>query len=271
MLTELHLLHAFLVLAFALGPLLNRWFFLRPDRAYRILHPVAFALTTAALLLDIPWLTGAWPAYCVYGLGLFLKQHFLEERRALSLSVFAQTVPLLFSVVAAGWLFGGANDLRLLGYGRHFSYYAALHSNFLGWLLIGCIAALQRHEPRRSAYLACVGVCFVSFALIAYGIDGVPYIKVAGVAGLTLALSVAYGLFLSASRGLARALGLVSLLGLVATMTLAWQNEVGALAIKSLLGVRSMVSVHGLLNAALVVPTFFAAVALHLRRRRGPT
>ncbi len=232
-------------------------------RAHIALNVVGLACAAAGLYSPVPVLAVGWLVFCAGQLAWFAWR----DRRALrSLAGLAGAVPLLFSNVSAVWIVGGANDLGILGYGPHFSFYAALHGVVLGWILVGAIAGLaQRDGPDRTLYGAAVMVCFASFLLIAVGIDQLRAIKPVGVIGLSLAIPAAQLVFLrrawSRHRG-AFALGGVSLLGLVFTLTLAWRNELGMAAFPALLEVRGMVSAHGVINAAVVAPSFLLAVIL---------
>lgn len=274
--SELGLLRVLLLLAMAVGPLgTHRFFFAEPSRLRVGAHVGALACAALGLFLDAPILCVAWLLFCAASFALFLRERASRDGAASlrSPEVLAACVPFLFSNVAAVWLVGGANDLRILGYGTAFSYYAALHGNVLGWILIGALAALaQRSGPQRGIYLASVLVCFVSFLSIAFGIDQLRALKPIGVVGLSLALPASQLAFLRRAWPKSRsafALGCVSLAGLVFTMVLAWQNELSMPAFLTIAGIRGMVSVHGTLNALIVAPCFLAAVTLDARPGRA--
>lgn len=135
-------------------------------------------------------------------------------------------------------------------------------------MIVGSIAILLRHDrPHRRLYLASLLCCFVSFLLIAFGIDGLSAIKPIGVLGLSVAIPVAQLAFLRATWRVhpTAFVGAVSFIGLVFTLFLAWQNELGLLTLRGVLGARAMVSVHGLINGVVVAPCFLIAVALEAR------
>jgi hypothetical protein len=143
--SELSLLRVLLLLAMAMGPLgTHRFFFAEPSRLRVGAHLGALACAALGLFLDAPILCVAWLLFCAASFALFLRERAsLDGAASLrSPEVLAACVPFLFSNVAAVWLVGGANDLRILGYGPAFSYYAALHGNVLGWILVGALAAL---------------------------------------------------------------------------------------------------------------------------------
>ncbi|RMG15903.1 MAG: hypothetical protein D6729_11755 [Deltaproteobacteria bacterium] len=230
------------------------------------LHAAALLCAAVGLLWPVPVLCLAWPLFCATIFASFLRE---RGRWVLRPEGLAACVPFAFSLVAATWFARGANDLRILGYGPIFSYCAALHGNVLGWITVGAIAALAQQESAdRKLHLFSVFVCFASFLFVAVGIDQLPPIKPIGVVGLTLALPLAQLAFLRRVRSRHRAafaLGLISFVGLAFTMVLAWRNELGMTAVPAVLQIRGMVSVHGLLNAVLVGPTFLLAVVLDRR------
>ena len=273
--SELDLLRVLLLLAMAVGPLgTHRFFFAEPSRLRVGAHVGALACTALGLLSDVPVLCFAWLLFCVASFAVFLRERAARDGAGSlrSPEVLAACVPFLFSNVAAVWLVGGANDLRILGYDTAFSYYAALHGNVLGWILVGALAALaQRSGPQQRLYLVSVLVCLVSFLAIAFGIDQLRWLKPIGVVGLSLALAAAQLTFVrnvwSKSRS-AFVLGCISLAGLVFTMVLAWQNELSIPVSLGIAGIRGMVSVHGILNAVVVAPSYLAAVTLDVRRGR---
>jgi|GEM_PF-1137040 len=275
--SELGLLRLLLLLAMAMGPLgTHRFFFAEPSRLRVGAHVGALACTALGLLSGAPILCFAWLLFCAASFALFLRERASRDGAASlrSPEMLAACVPFLFSNVAAVWLVGGANDLRILGYGTAFSYYAALHGNVLGWILVGALAALaQRSGPQQRIYLASVLVCLISFLAIAFGIDQLRWLKPIGVVGLSLALAAAQLTFLRSVWSRSRpafALGCISLAGLVFTMVLAWQNELSAPAAISIASIRGMVSVHGTLNAVVAAPCYLAAVTLDVRRRVRP-
>lgn len=268
--TELDVLHGLLLLSMSMGPFATRPAFAAPSPLRTAAHVGALGCAAVGLLAPLPILCVAWLAFTAASFAVFLRT---QARSLLSLRVFVASVPYVFSNIAAVWLVSGANDLRLLGYGAHFSYYAALHGNVLGWILIGTLAALADHDgPQRRLYLAAVLVCLVSFLAIAFGIDQLRALKPIGVIGLSLAIPISQLVFLrgvwSRNRS-AFVLGCVSLAGLAVTMLLAWRNELWLPDLLAIAGVRGMVSVHGVLNTLLVAPSFLLAVALDTRRLRA--
>lgn len=249
-----------LIVAMAIAPRITRPFLSPPYRLHDILHTVAFLLSSIALLTDFSALAFAWPMFCLFVLGLFARRN---VRRPSPLHA-AQAVPIVFGVVGALWMVCGTNDLRLLGYDTAFSYYAALHSAVLGWILVGAMATLAtRTRSFRRVYTVAVFISLGAFFLIAFGIDRFEALKPIGVAGITsmVALTQVLFLFEPGTPRLARGLGAVTLLALVLTLTLAWMNHLGTPLPYAPFGVRAMVSVHGGINGLVVAPATLWALA----------
>lgn len=262
--SELILLRVLLLLSMAVAPLgTHRVLLALPSRGLAAAHVGALGCAAVGLFSPAPMLCVVWLLFCMASFALFLRSRVASWR---SPKVLAACVPFLFSNIAAVWLVGGANDLHILGYGPHYSYYAALHGNVLGWILIGALAILaDRDGPQRSIYVASVLACLVSFVLIALGIDQLHALKAIGVVGLSVALPVSQLVFLASVRRRNRPAficALVSLTGLVFTMVLAWRNELSMPVLPAALGIRGMVSLHGVINALVVAPCFLLAVTL---------
>jgi hypothetical protein len=268
--SELTLLRILLLVSMAIGPFgTHRVLFASPPRRWPVLHVGALACAAVGMFSSASILCGAWLLFCATSFALFLYSRRASLR---SPHVLAACVPFLFSNIAALWVVGGANGLFILGYDVHFSYYAALHGNVLGWILIGAFAILaERDEPRRTVYVVAVFTCFASFLLIAFGIDKLRALKPIGVIGLSVVIPIMQIVFLRvawARNRAAFALGAVSVAGLVFTMILAWQNELALPVSSAIPGVRGMISVHGVLNTLVIAPCFLAAVAMALRADR---
>ena len=95
-------------------------------------------------------------------------------------------------------------------------------------------------------------------------------IKPVGVMGLTVAITLCQLLFLLSVRKTSRiafALALLSFLGFAFTIVMAWQNELGTTSLRGVLGVRTMVSLHGVLNGVIVAPCFL--IALHVAQPKA--
>jgi hypothetical protein len=271
--SELDLLRVLLLVSMALGPLGTHRHFLGLSPLHVAAHVVALGCAATGLLWPAPLLCVPWLLFTATSFGLFLRSRLASLG---SPRVLAACVPFLFSNVAAVWLVSGSNDLHLLGYGMNFSFYAALHGNVLGWIVMGALAILVDKEDLESTpYLPALFICFASFLLIALGIDQLHALKKIGVVGLSVALPLAQLTFLRSVWGRDRAafaLGALSFAGLVFTMVLAWGNELALRLLDDVLGIRAIVSVHGVLNAIVIAPCFLLAVALaHPVRPHGPS
>ena len=263
-LTELDVLHALLVVSVVIAPLTTRLFGELP-RGWRWAYGIGVASVAASLFTPLSWMSALWFLFCLGNFAAFIKPRLASLR---SPSILASCVPFAFSLVAATWIVGGTNDLRILGYGPHFSYYAALHGNVLGWTLVGSIAALAtRERPRQELYIVAVFICFASFLLVAIGIDRFAVVKPIGVTGLTVLIPAAQLAFLEQSRTnrAAFSAALVSFLALAFTFVLAWLNELRLPSLEPVGAIRAMVSVHGVINTLIVAPAFLLAVALTQR------
>lgn len=266
--SEQNVLDGLLVVTFALAPRMSNQLFLGNDPRYAAAHLVALLAVVVPLLLGSGFGAPIWAAFCVYGIGVFLHR---RRRDLRSPAGFASGIPLAFSAISAVWFVAGANDLYLLGYPRSWSFYAALHGSVLGWLFVGCVAHLARPPRAHPIYLA---GCYLSFALflcVAFGIDGIPYLKRIGVIGFAMllpAILLRYTLDVRPRGGTSFALALTSLGGLVVSMGLALANEYWAAFPRVLLGLPTMVLVHGALNALVVVPCFWLAVRVDPRAAR---
>ncbi len=235
--------------------------FLLPDDAwYRPLHVVVLAVVVVGCGLGHGVVALAWPVFCAVGGLAFLRRRWSQLR---SIGGAASLVPFAFSMVSAVWLVAGQNDLRLLGYTPAWSAYAALHGSVLGWLFVGCLVELAARPGARRVYGWSCFVVFALFLCVAFGIDGVPVLKRVGVLGLAVVVPGLIARFALDQRthgGPAFRWSLPSLLGVGVTMGLALAHEFRPGVLGSLWGLPTMVVVHGVMNAVVVVPAFFLAV-----------
>lgn len=215
--TELILLNFFLGVAFVLAPLMTNRFFLNSSRIYAAAHKVALVVLFIGVVLNLNVLAAIWPLFCIFGFLLFLK----KDGFHVSIRRVADWIPFLFSLISATWFFAGVNDLHLLGYNRAWSFYAALHGIFLGWMFVGCIAFLSRRQGSSQLYLWGCYLSFILFLCVAFGIDGTPYIKRIGVIGFSLIVPLLIGLYafsLKNESRRSRYLATLSLLSIIASM-----------------------------------------------------
>lgn len=246
MFNENNLLYSYLAIGLVLAPLMTNHFFLSCSRIYRLAHFFTLGIVATAFLTNFTPLTFVWPVFCAFGAILFLT------RKDKTLPA---AVPFLFSLISSSWFAAGTNDLHLLGYNRDWSLYAALHGAFLGWMLFGCFAKAQ------FKYGTFLGL--ILFLCVAFGIDGVPYVKRVGVIGLSILVPYLIGKFAIQSK---QKLAFVSLGSVIVTLTLAVMYEFVLEEAVTVFGMPLMVFVHGGLNAVVTVPCFVAAVFLSERK-----
>ncbi len=152
------------------------------------------------------------------------------------------------------------NDLHLLGYNRTWSFYAAIHGSFLGWMFVGCLAFLSKRIDSSKLYLSGCYLTFIFFLFVAFGIDGTPYIKPIGVIGFSFIVPLFIGLYafsLTKENRISRYLAALSFCSIVVSMALALLNEFWVGAPRMAFGIPIMVGAHGFLNAIVTIPCFF--------------
>jgi hypothetical protein len=264
---ELSYLNFLLAIGLIVGPMMTRKFFLGNSRIYGFAHLIAFLVVAVGFTLSMHELYFAWNIFCLFGFIIFLRKNFSN---LFNLKNLAECISFVFSIIASIWLFSGANDLFLLGYNREWSYYAALHGNYLGWMLIGSFIIISRSFQGRikSFYLTCSFVFLFLFLLIAFGIDGVPYIKRIGAMGVVCLAPLLIGYYtisLWRIRKFSFYLSAISFISILFTVFLAASNEIGFLSPTVFLNVPSMVSLHGLINGVIAIPSLY--LALHFDGR----
>ncbi len=256
---EIIILKCYLLIAFVIAPLMTNSFYLNDSRTYSLVHKISLLILVVGTLLGSSYATFIWPLFCAYGFISYLK-----NRRKLT-----ECIPFIFSLISSVWLVSGANDWHLLGYNQEWSFYASIHGSFIGWLFVGGLAFLQDKIYQRGCYLA-----FVFFLLVAFGIDGTPYIKPIGVVGLSIMLPILIGHFafhIKKEKKLARLFAGVSLGAIILSMSLAVLYEFWDEMPRTIFNMHFMVLTHGLLNALLAIPFFLLAInqqseVLHLRQ-----
>lgn len=198
-------------------------FFLENSKNYRVGHLLALLILALGFISSTYELYLAWVVFCLFGIFCYLNKEFLS---LLSIEKMAGLIPLIFSIIASFWLFAGANDLHLLGYNREWSYYAALHGNFLGWVLIGSFILISRTftTPIKQIYYLCAFIFLLFFLLIAFGINGMPYVKRIGAIGIISATPILIGFYsysLRRNKGASFYFSIVSVISIAFTLCLA--------------------------------------------------
>ncbi|RZA08834.1 MAG: hypothetical protein EOP11_03645 [Proteobacteria bacterium] len=258
LINELALLYVLLGLGFTIAPFLSNCFFLGGSNLYRWAHLISLAILGVGALIKIRFLSLAWPAFCLFGAGLFLAKNFTTLK---SLRGIAGGIPFTFSLISALWFVAAVHDWQLLGYDPTWSLYASLHGTFLGWIFVGCLAALAKRGPHRNFNLSACFLSFAFFLLVAFGIDGVPIIKRIGVVGFSLLMPLSIGAYAATVKSrAARAFIGLSGAAIISSMGFALLNEFWVGMPKMLGGFPLMVLFHGVLNAVLAAPFFFFAI-----------
>lgn len=245
---EIIILKFYLLIAFVIAPLMTNSFYLNHSRAYSYAHITALLILVAGTLFGFSYATFIWPLFCAYG---FLS--YLKKGRKLT-----ECIPFVFSLISSVWLVSGANDWHLLGYNQEWSFYASIHGSFIGWMFVGGLASLREKIYQVGCYLA-----FAFFLLVAFGIDGTPYIKPVGVVGLSIMLPILIGHFtfhIKKENKLARLLAAVSFGAVILSMTLAMLYEFWDEMPRTIFNMHFMVLTHGLLNALIAIPFFLLAI-----------
>jgi predicted DCC family thiol-disulfide oxidoreductase YuxK len=260
--TELSILIFFLSIAFILAPLMTNKFFLRDSKVYSRAHGVSLLVLLFGFVCGFNWIAITWLLFCIFGFLLYLKQ---EGRFLFSLKGFATCIPFVFSLISATWFVAGSNNLHLLGYNTNWSFYAALHASILGWFFIGCLAYLAKRPNANNVYLFGCYLCLFLFLSVAFGINGIPYIKHIGVIGFSILVPFSIGLFafdLKKENRLSWIFAVVSLLSIILSMTIAVLNEFWLEFPKRISGIPLMTLTHGFLNTLFTVPLFYLAIQL---------
>ncbi len=258
--SELTFLYLFLCVAFVLGPLMTGAFFLNDSKMYSVAHITALFILLVGAVLNLKESALVWPLFCAFGFFLYLRK---ESKFLISFNGVAESIPFVFSLISSAWFVAGVNDWQLLGYDRTWSFYASLHGAFLGWIFVGCLAFLSRKGKPNKPYLWGCYLCFACFLLIAFGIDGIPYIKRVGVVGVSViapALILLYAFNLNRENRASLFFSVLSLCSIAISMTLALLNEFWLSAPRIAFGLPIMVLAHGLMNAAIAVPGFYLAI-----------
>lgn len=257
--SELTLLAILLGVAFVVAPLMTNDFYLAGSQTYRKAHIASvLVVSIGVFVLETKALAAVWPAFCAIGFLLHLRN---VSASVLTVRGLAACLPFVFSLISSLWFVAGTNDLGLLGYDPTWSFYAALHGAFLGWIFVGCIAYIAMNPSSSPLFLWGCFASFFMFLCVAFGIDGVPYIKRIGVVGFSILVPGLIAIFqMNARSARAKMFASLSLLSIVVTMILALANEFWPESPRMAFGLPIMALVHGVLNAVVTVPFFYLAV-----------
>ncbi len=258
--TELIALNFFLCFGFVLAPVMTEKFLLSGSKVYSNVHKISLIVLLVAVVFNFDSLAFTWPLFCAFGSFLYIKS---EYKSLFSIEGLAGGIPFVFSLISSVWYAAGVNDLHLLCYSKTWSFYAALHGMFLGWLFIGCLAFLAKRPKASKVYLWGCYLCFVFFLFVAFGIDGTPYLKRLGVVALSLIAPFLIGHYrfrLKPEHKASRCFAGLSLFSIMVAMALAILNEFWQIDPQIAFGIPVMVLAHGFLNAMVTLPCFFLAI-----------
>lgn len=266
MMTEVALLKLILFLGYILAPIATNKFILNSSKLYSIAHKICLTIVAIGLVFNLNSVTFIWLLFCISGAFVYLNN---ERLSVFTISGIAKGIPFVFSIISSLWFFSAANDLHLLGYDQAWSLYAALHGCFLGWIFVGCLAFLSTQKELGKFYLFACYLSFVLFLFVAFGIDGVAYLKQVGVVGFSLLVPIIIGIYvfsLKKENLSSLVFSWVSLGSIVLSMGVALLNEFWINFPKILIGLPTMVLIHGFLNAFIVLPFFVLAIMLEMRK-----
>ncbi|TGN20616.1 hypothetical protein EHS15_03225 [Leptospira idonii] len=257
---ENSLLFSVLAFGYAIAPLFSNRFFLKNSKTYFGLHLISYFLLILAIFFGMPQLNIVWIFFCGFGLILFYKTH---RTILLQNYTWIGLFPFGFSLLSSVWFFCGTNQCYLLGYTETWSYYAAIHGCFIGWLFLSGIAHLSQNDKESIAY-PILSLCIVIlFLLIAFGIHGNPILKKIGVIGYSLLFpsSLLYSKrSFKKQNSSFKLLIECSLFFLCFSLLLALLNEFYIGFPKSFDGWPIMVILHGIINAIVVIPCFLGSL-----------
>ena len=272
----------FLLVAFILGPIMTQVFIFKgkSPKSYAFTHKIVIAILILGELSHLRFLSLVWPIFCVYGLILLLRLNGLSICSH-PLTLISNTFDLLlnphallelialgFSIGGSLWFLGGVFNFDLLDYDSFWCYLTALHFNFLGWLLIGCLSYLSRTYNGMHSKVFLAGGFLITgfFMLVAMGFHGVPYVKLLAVPGLSLVVpSLLLWHFINTFKQSSIYVSIfvgISVLANLLSMILAFAYEFSIPILGNSYNIHNMVPTHGLLNAIVVIPALLISLFL---------
>ncbi|TGL85958.1 hypothetical protein EHQ68_09325 [Leptospira congkakensis] len=258
---ENYFLLGLLSFGYLIAPYFSNRYFLNHSKVYTRFHLISFLLTILAIYFKIPILSIVWTSFCGFGLILFFQIH---TNRLFQGFTWIGVFPMGFGFLSSIWFFCGTNEFNLLGYNRTWSYYAAIHSCYIGWLFLSGITFLSQRNQRSKTYLIISLTIVILFLMIAFGIYKSDLLKKVGVVGylFLLPFSIIHSKILFQNKSsISRIMARCSLFFLSLTLILAFLNEFYLGFPKSIFGYPLMVMVHGSINSFIVIPCFLGSVA----------
>lgn len=257
-----------LLFLFVFGPIVSKTFFFSSSKSYSIAHSLSLAIVVLGYFTHMPVLFLIWPLFCIFGLGLHARNQFREG--VLGPNMIHAFFPFVFSVVSAIWFIAGSFDLHLLGYGRLWSYFASLHSGFLGWTFISCVsfASIRKGKNSAKSNVFRIGswMCTIAFFLVAFGIYRFPVLKAIGTVCFSILMSVLIGWYflqVKKTRSWSTFFVGLSFIFIIVAMLLAVCYEFSFAIFGQTMSTSKMIIYHGCLNAFIVIPSYFIAIYLN--------
>ena len=263
------LLNLFFLLSAILAPIMTNPFFLNHSSSYKKAHIFTVIIIVLSFIFHFKFGYISWPIFCLYGVYLRIKGFYSNTPKK---DFLVSLIPFVFSLIGATWFIAAVFDLYLLGYDQAWSSVALMHSNFLGWLLTGCIAYLSTKATRgrSQVYRLSSYLLLISFIFIALGIYLDLFIKSIGIFILILAALVSFTLHaydLRKDRNISSSLSIASLSTLIVTLGLAIINEYAFSLPELHRNFLFMIRGHGLINALIVIPSFYYSIRLNRKQR----
>ncbi len=260
---SIYYIYLSLLIALIIAPLMTNQFFFQNSRSYKLLHFICLTILLTGEIFNIRYLVFVWPVFCVSG---FIWHLQLKVRRAIALEDILTILPFVFSIVGSIWLTAGKLDVYLLGYSTTWSYFAVLHSYYIGWIFIGCLSFLVTTHCKKTKFYSysCV-ICTLCFFSVAFGIYKTPVLKTLGAIGLSVIMPITiFAYFRETTKNtLSKALVTLSLIGIILSMVLALLNEFAIPIYGEYLDVARMLFYHGILNTVIVIPSFYLAIVFN--------
>ncbi|WP_167836858.1 thiol-disulfide oxidoreductase DCC family protein [Leptospira ryugenii] len=256
---EFLLLQCFLFVGFILAPIATNQFLLQNNRSYSDAHKISICFLFIGHYFSVQYLALVWPLFCGYGFYLYCRTPVLNKFSAEWLVL---ALPFLFSFLSASWYVADALGLKLLGYDQRWSYYASLHSIYLGWIFLICIGYLSNFKSKflYQFYSLFAILCFL---LVALGMEGIPLMKPIAVFGLTLSLPLLFLLISIQLKGRGRKSLLFSSISFVAictSMALVISHEFFPGFPNIAFGISLMGLTLGLLNALIAITCLYLSI-----------
>ncbi|MDF3819375.1 YndJ family transporter [Leptospira sp. 96542] len=259
---EKKILLLILTLGYTIAPYFSNRFFLQNSKFYFLSHIFALFLTLLGIILNLPLITGILPIFCGFGLVMFCK---LKSKSLFQGFHFISIFPFVFSIISSTWFFCGMNQYKLLGYNDIWSFYAAVHGCFIGWLFLSGICFLS-DKKRESKFLPilCLTIVILFFT-IAIGIYQNILLKKIAVVGYSILfpISILYVEVIGNNKNFySKSLLRISFCFLCFSFFLALLNEFWIEFPKLLGGIPNMVLFHGIINAVIVIPSFLGSLII---------